>query len=317
MGMLWHNVHSTHLVDRSGVSRAAYLVSTQLGWLFRAQETSDIGVDAHLEVVDNATLNPGNVGLGTGRLLAVQLKSGASQFTSPGEGGWWYYCDTRHVVYWHKHSLPVVIMLFNPVTEQIFWQHVNGETLELAGQNYKIFVPKTQQLNASCAEALSEPARRHTEASDSPTNPDRPEGARRKSIRLADYELAGSIDLLSAGTGEGVAGARPRDFRAAFANRLRSLRRLAGSPSVEFLSARTGYEEDKIAGYLEGSALPGRGRMVAIVTTLIEYARSRGVEVPDHFQDLQAWGRMQRVARKPGMQKIVKNKAIAGSIKNS
>ncbi|WP_129767237.1 DUF4365 domain-containing protein [Streptomyces sp. L-9-10] len=309
------NVHSTHLVDRAGVSRASYLVSTQLGWLFREQETSDIGVDAHLEVVDNASLTPGNVGLGTGRLLAVQLKSGASQFASSREGGWWFYCDTRHVVYWHKHSLPVVIMLFNPATEQIFWQHVNGETLKLTGQNYKIFVPETQQLDRSCTEALSAPARRHPEAIGSPTNTNKRGENRRKSIRLADYELAGSIDLLLASTEEGPAGANPRDFRAAFANRLRSLWRLAGSPSMELLSARTGYEKDKITAYLDGTSLAGRSRVVTIVSTLIEYARDRGAEVPDHFQDLRAWERMQRVAKRPGMQKTVKNKAIAGSLK--
>ncbi|WP_405711322.1 DUF4365 domain-containing protein [Streptomyces xanthophaeus] len=311
------NVHSTHLIDRAGVSRAAYLVSTQLGWLFREQETSDIGVDAHLEVVDTAGLAPGSVGLGTGRLLAVQLKSGASQFASPGEGGWWYYCDTRHVVYWHKHSLPVVIMLFNPATEQVFWQHVDGETLKPTGQNYKIFVPEAQQLDEICAEALSRPARHRTKSSDSPTDPDRPEEARKKSVRLADYELAGSIDLLMGSTEEGLAGASPRDFRTALANRLRSLRRLAGSPSVELISARTGYEEDKIAAYLAGSALPGRSRTVTIVDILIEHARVRGVEVPGHFQDIRAWERMQRVAKRPGMQKIVKNKALAGSLKTN
>ncbi|MGX1626857.1 DUF4365 domain-containing protein [Streptomyces albidoflavus] len=304
------NVHSTHLVDRAGVSRASYLVSTQLGWLFREQETSDIGVDAHLEVVDSASLTPGDVGLGTGRLLAVQLKSGARQFAHPGEGGWWHYCDTRHVVYWHKHSLPVVLMLFNPTTEQIFWQHVNGETLEPTGQNYKIFVPETQQLDKFCMEALSAPVWHHAEKN--LTNSELPKEKRRRSIRLADYELAGSIDLLSVSAEGGAAGATPRDFRAAFANRLRSLWRLSGAPNLQWLSATTGYEEDRIAAYLAGRSLPGRSRVVTIVATLIEHARGRGVEVPNHFQDLEAWGRMQRVAKKPGMQKTVKNKALTG-----
>lgn len=311
------HVHSTHLVDRAGVSRAAYLMSTQLGWLFREQGTSDIGVDAHLEVVDNASLSPGKIGLGTGRLLAVQIKSGASQFKSSRERGWWYYCDTSHVAYWHKHSLPVVVMLFNPLTEQVFWQHVNRETLVFTSQSYKIFVPKTQQLDRFCGEALSAPARRSPEVSESNAHSDKNSEDRGRSIRLADYELAGSIDLLLAHTDEGIAGASRRDFRVAFAHRLRSLRRLAGSPDLDFLSDRTGYREEKIAAYFKGDSLPGRGQVEAIVSTLVEHARERDIEVPQHFQDLQAWARMQRVAKKPGMQKTVKSRALAKSTKTN
>lgn len=289
-------------------------MSTQLGWIFREQETSDIGVDAHLEVVDNASLNPGDVGLGTGRLLAVQIKSGVSRFDSRAEGGWWYYCDTRHVVYWHKHSLPVAIMIFNPDTEEIFWQHVNGETLNSTGQNYKIFVPEAQRLDRSCAAALSAPARRQIEEAGRPKNKEESKESRRSSIRLADYELVGSMDLLLGSTEEGLAGASRLDFQAAVASRLRSLRLLSGSPSVKLISARTGYEEEKISAYLTGRSLPGRGRTVAIVNALIEYAHSQGLEIPDHFQDIRAWERMQRVAKRPGMQKTVKNKALAGSL---
>ncbi|MDH6630603.1 hypothetical protein M2271_008464, partial [Streptomyces sp. LBL] len=48
-------VRPTHLVDRAGVTRTSYLVATRLGWLFREQETSDVGIDAHLEVVIGAS----------------------------------------------------------------------------------------------------------------------------------------------------------------------------------------------------------------------------------------------------------------------
>ncbi|WP_433453748.1 DUF4365 domain-containing protein [Streptomyces sp. CA-142005] len=152
-------VRATHLIDRAGVSRTGYLVTTRLGWLFREQETSDVGIDAHLEVVTGASLTSRTTGGASGRLLAVQIKSGESQFDVAGEGGWWYPCDAAHVAYWEKHSLPVTLMLFDPVTERVYWQHVNEDTLVSTGKHYKVFVPSHQQIDDANAEALSRPAR--------------------------------------------------------------------------------------------------------------------------------------------------------------
>ncbi|MFI6444890.1 DUF4365 domain-containing protein [Kitasatospora sp. NPDC050543] len=156
-------VRATHLVDRAGVNRAAYLVATQLGWLFREQDTSDVGIDAHLEVVTGASLTAKTTGGATGRLLAVQIKSGASQFASATEGGWWFRCDAAHVAYWQNHSLPVVVMLFDPETERVHWQHVNSSTLISTGKDFKVYVPSNQQIDTGSAFALSIPARPQTD----------------------------------------------------------------------------------------------------------------------------------------------------------
>lgn len=139
---------------------ASYLVTTRLGWLFREQETSDVGIDAQLEVVIGASLAAKATGGATGRLLAVQIKSGESQFAAVAEGGWWFPCDAAHVTYWQNHSLPVTLMLFDPETEGVYWQHVNADTLVSTGKHYKVFVPSHQQIDDSNAEALSRPARR-------------------------------------------------------------------------------------------------------------------------------------------------------------
>ena len=111
-----------------------------------------MGIDAHLEVVSN--------GEASGRLLAVQIKSGNSQFAESAPGGWWFRCDADHVEYWQGHSLPVVVALYRPGTQAVYWQHVNDETLVGTGKNWKVFVPSSQQLDEDCAQALSAPARR-------------------------------------------------------------------------------------------------------------------------------------------------------------
>jgi hypothetical protein len=71
----------------------------ELRWLFREQETCDVGIDAHLEVVTDDSSAARTTGL-----LALQIKSGESQFTAVAEDGWWYPCDAAHVAYWRHHS---------------------------------------------------------------------------------------------------------------------------------------------------------------------------------------------------------------------
>ncbi|MFJ4008188.1 DUF4365 domain-containing protein [Streptomyces sp. NPDC090026] len=149
-------VPGTHLVDRAGVAAVAYAAGTQLGWLFREQDTSDVGIDAQLEVVEH--------GEATGRLLAVQIKSGRSWFGEPAAGGWWFRCGEEHAAYWRGHSLPVVVMLHHPEQERVYWQHVCDDTLVSTGRGWKILVPASQQLTAEAAQALAAPARPQPDA---------------------------------------------------------------------------------------------------------------------------------------------------------
>jgi hypothetical protein len=92
-----------------GVTRTQLYVEEQLEWLFRRQPTEDYGIDAHVEIVDGENVR--------GRLLALQIKSGASWFREPTDGGWWYRPDEDHVTYWSHHSLPIAVVLYNPVSK--------------------------------------------------------------------------------------------------------------------------------------------------------------------------------------------------------
>ncbi len=93
-------------VATDGVTYTKMVLETQLRWLFREQPTEDYGIDAHTEVVDGEEV--------TGRLLALQIKSGSSWFNEPAPGGWWFRPDTQHVHYWLDHSLPVIAVLYDP-----------------------------------------------------------------------------------------------------------------------------------------------------------------------------------------------------------
>ena len=79
-------------IARIGVHGVATLVLRNLGWIFREQHESDNGIDAIVEsAVD---------GRPTGRLIALQIKSGSSYFAvdSP-VGGWVLRGEKRHLTY--------------------------------------------------------------------------------------------------------------------------------------------------------------------------------------------------------------------------
>ena len=61
-------------VERIGVSATEKIIN-QMGLIFREQPTDDYGIDAQIETIEN--------GYATGKLIAVQIKSGSSFFHKP------------------------------------------------------------------------------------------------------------------------------------------------------------------------------------------------------------------------------------------
>lgn len=134
-----------------GVTRTKLAVEEELGWLFREQPTEDYGIDAHVELVDDDQV--------LGRLLGLQIKSGNSWFREPGPNGWWFRPKPKHVRYWVRHSLPVVVVLYHSGSRRCYWQVVNNETLVPIGDNrWKLLVPKSRRLDHRAASLLRDAA---------------------------------------------------------------------------------------------------------------------------------------------------------------
>jgi Domain of unknown function (DUF4365) len=119
--------------ERLGVAALEYFFS-QHGWLFREQTTHDYGIDAHLEIVET--------GRPTGKLIALQIKSGASFFKEESKECFVFRTDDKHVAYWVGHSMPVVLVLFNPDTKQAYWQEISRQTVQSTGKQWRLDVPK-------------------------------------------------------------------------------------------------------------------------------------------------------------------------------
>ncbi len=132
--------------ERIGVNAVEQLALKELGWIFREQPISDMGIDAHLEAVDG--------GKPTGKLLGVQIKTGASHFTDAGDS-LTYYGTLTHLNYWLSHSLPVILVAHLPESGSTYWVRVTSSTAERTKKAWRISIPKAQALDMASLEGLS------------------------------------------------------------------------------------------------------------------------------------------------------------------
>ena len=131
-------MHHNSQIGRIGV-HAVGEQFIRLGYVFREQQTDDYGIDAHIEIVAG--------GLVTGKLIALQIKTGSSWFQESTKNGYVFRGDNEHLKYWMEHSLPVLIILHNDETHISYWQAIKTENIIQTGKKWKIIVPETQKIN--------------------------------------------------------------------------------------------------------------------------------------------------------------------------
>ena len=131
----------------AGVALVQLLIMDQLGWLARSQPEADKGIDAHLEVVEDD--------VATGRLVALQIKSGKSCFEESTANGFVFRPKQKHVKYWLGHSLPVAVVLADIEKKIAYWQLVTDKTVTSTGKGWKLIIPKTNTFSIPVARALA------------------------------------------------------------------------------------------------------------------------------------------------------------------
>lgn len=131
---------------------AVDLAVKQLKWIFRSMPPPDVGIDGLVEVVQN--------GEATGRLVALQIKSGASYFRERSQGAIVYRPDIAHVEYWLDYSLPVLVVLYDEKSGVAFWQLVSEDTLEHKATGGMVLrIPESQRLGPESATEIAQIAR--------------------------------------------------------------------------------------------------------------------------------------------------------------
>jgi len=137
----------TDQTNRLGV-HAVGLALERIGWIFREQPTSDYGIDGLAEMRSSD-------GSGLGKLIALQIKTGASYFRKRGDD-YVYYGDAKHLDYWTNHSLPVLLVIHDPDTGLTLWQWVARHLAEETGDGrWTMAIPASQTLDEKTAHLIA------------------------------------------------------------------------------------------------------------------------------------------------------------------
>ena len=135
--------------DRRGVNLTNRRI-LDADMIFREQSNSDYGIDAQIELkIDERA---------TGRLIAVQIKTGPTWFKKEDKNktGFWYRFSDQHKNLWVKHSLPVIIVLCDLKSETCYYEMVTKENCISTGKEWKILIPKNKTLTTSSRDDLIE-----------------------------------------------------------------------------------------------------------------------------------------------------------------
>jgi hypothetical protein len=120
----------------------------KIGLICRPQPTLDYGIDAHLEIKEK--------GQPTGRLIAAQIKNGKSYVTEKNDY-FIFYGLYKHLLYWLRHSLPVIIVYVEEKSEtevNCYWVEVKKGKIKTLENSWKIKIPKSQRIDSANLEAL-------------------------------------------------------------------------------------------------------------------------------------------------------------------
>jgi Domain of unknown function (DUF4365) len=133
--------------ERLGVNAVAQFAAAN-GLIWRENSIKDVGIDGQLEYVNGS-------GLATGRIVALQIKSGPSFFTHDDGESWLFYPEEKHRIYWERFPVPVILVLHKPDTEQTFWLDVRQAYRSGAqDNNVGASVPKSQEFKITSRTTL-------------------------------------------------------------------------------------------------------------------------------------------------------------------
>jgi hypothetical protein len=126
-----------------GISLVSRIVTDNFGWLFkRNHQEHDFGIDGQIEVVrDDGAI--------TGQMLACQVKCGASFFRETNRWGYIYRGELKHFNYLANYPIPVIIVICEPDSRELYWAHFRADETEPTGAGWKLTIPYDNKFSSS------------------------------------------------------------------------------------------------------------------------------------------------------------------------
>lgn len=136
-------INLNKLTGEKGTTVLKKIVETELGWLYRQNhQENDFGIDGYIDIITE-------VGQITGKSIAFQLKSGESYFKLQNEIGIVFNGDKKHLNYYLNLDIPLIIILLDIENEKAYWQVFDATKTEKSGDNWKMTIPKVNELTQS------------------------------------------------------------------------------------------------------------------------------------------------------------------------
>ena len=131
----------------SGEYFVAYQITKLFGWPCRLYGV-DLGVDAEMEITDND-------GISTGDIIKIQIKSCGFIDEAINKS---VHVDERHILYWKRFCLPIIICCVDLSGEKIYWKPITAtETYKTNGESNKVsFCLENDVLKRESKEKLME-----------------------------------------------------------------------------------------------------------------------------------------------------------------
>jgi len=108
-------VSQNYYKEREGVLKLA-LELNKYGYVFRETSNGDIGIDGQIEYISDN-------GESFGRIVAAQVKSGNSYLHDKGNH-YAFYPHEKHKNYWAIFPLPVILFVYYPTDDKIYFTDV-------------------------------------------------------------------------------------------------------------------------------------------------------------------------------------------------
>jgi|GEM_PF-6474999 hypothetical protein len=137
--------YDTQLIDQQGIGFISQQFA-KIGCVLN-EYSRETGIDAILEIRESNYT-------GSGKFIAVQLKSGDSFFSNETSDKYAVYMDNSHIDYWLKCYLPVVFIIFSPIQNKAYWAKIDKKTLIKTRTQFKISIPKENDVSLITKDAL-------------------------------------------------------------------------------------------------------------------------------------------------------------------
>lgn len=129
------------LLGTQGTGLIEVLVSA-MGFVWRPTPQHDAGIDGEIEIRDTSD------GRMTGMLIKVQSKA-VSAFQNESDEGFDYWPEPRDVRYWLEHSLPVILIVSRPATQEAYWISVSEQRASYPQSKRFHFIKRRDRLDGS------------------------------------------------------------------------------------------------------------------------------------------------------------------------